>query len=523
MGVALLGLAAYPTRIAAQTGQTDEYLPLTVGARWELRSAATPTPMVFEVTRQDGDAFVVRWDNPWTKAEFRFVRAGRRILLAGLDMGAGVAPMPAGTVYFDFAAAAGARWSNAIGNQRVVSRERQVTTSGRTYERCIEIHATDRQGTTSVWIFAPGVGFVQFGEGRDAFRLTSFWNGGSPVTRRAPPGGDRPDNRILIGLDFNPPPKEGFEEPAKRRAFKRSIDAGVTVIKVTPTWAAVEPGSGSYDFADLDFHVSLAEEYDLPIYLNLRVIDTNHKSVPPAYEKLSFDDPQLVDRLQRVLRAIAPRTKGRIRWVVIGNEVDAYLKSRSVETAAYGRMLDLVRTTVREAFSQALLTVNFTRDAAGDLSSRYRSITSGLTAVSFTYYPLNFNFTMKSPSVAEADIRGMLNAAEGRPVLFQEIGYASAERLNSSEQKQAEFYRNAFSALRGSQSQVIAGFFLFMSDLPADTVDELTRYYRLPLFRENFRAYLGTLGLFDREGRAKPAWDEFRKHAREFAGESARR
>jgi len=82
------------------------------------------------VTGRDGDAYVVRWDNPWIKAQFRFVERGEQVLLAGLDMGAGNAPMPAGTVYFDFGMREGGSWSNGVGRMTVVSRDRHVATPG---------------------------------------------------------------------------------------------------------------------------------------------------------------------------------------------------------------------------------------------------------------------------------------------------------------------------------------------------------------------------------------------------------
>jgi hypothetical protein len=221
----------------------------------------------------------------------------------------------------------------------------------------------------------------------------------------------------------------------------------------------------------------------------------------------------MVQGLDRLLREIGRRGRNRVRWLAIGNEVDSYFKSRGREIEPYARMLDGVRSTITSGFPDAQFTVNFTRDAASDLDRKYRPLSDRGDFVSFTYYPLNFNFTMKAPSSADGDIKAMVDAAGSRQMLLQEVGYASSERLKSSEEKQAEFYRNVFAALERHQGRIIAANFLFMSDLPESTVEELGNYYRLPLFKGNFKAYLATLGLFDREGRPKPAWDVFRQSA----------
>jgi len=523
--VAGASLSVWTRSHAFAQGRAADYLPLAVGARWELTAPGVANPMVFDVTGRDGDAYVVRWDNPWIKAQFRFVERGEQVLLAGLDMGAGNAPMPAGTVYFDFGMREGGSWSNGVGRMTVVSRDRRVTTPSGTYDHVIEIRATDRKGADTLWFFAPNVGFVQFGDGTGAFRLSSLRRGGATMTDAAPvppvrgPRSDIPDHRgaPLVGIDFNPTAQEGFDEAAKRKAFKRAVDAGMTFMKAMPSWYSLEAKAGEYNFSEVDFAVSLSDQYRVPLYLNVRVIDTGNKSVPPAYAKLSFDDAEMTRALERLLRELGRRSKNRVRWIAIGNETDSYLKSRGGEIEGYARMLDRVRDAASTSFPGALFTVNFTRDAASDLSRKYKAIADRLDILSFNYYPLNINFTMRDPSVADGDIAVVAAAAGSRPFLLQEIGYASAERLKSSEEKQAQFYRNAFGAMDKYRGRLVAANFLFMSDLPESTVEDLAKYYRLPFFKDNFKAYIGTLGLFDRQGRAKPAWEVFRQNALRLA------
>ncbi|MBM3738430.1 MAG: hypothetical protein FJW39_21830 [Acidobacteria bacterium] len=71
-----------------------------------------------------------------------------------------------------------------------------------------------------------------------------------------------------------------------------------------------------------------------------------------------------------------------------------------------------------------------------------------------------------------------------------------------------------FAALRANPG-VMAANFVWMSDLPDSVVEDLTKYYSLA-GNSNFREYLATLGYFDKNGRAKPAWDVLRREAAAF-------
>jgi hypothetical protein len=294
-----------------------------------------------------------------------------------------------------------------------------------------------------------------------------------------------------------------------RRAYERAADAGISYIHLLPTWSEIEPSTNKYRWDAFDYRVKTAERFNLGLNLNFRVIDTNNRSGP--YSRLGFNDQRHVDALIKVLRALGPRTKGRVRWVAIGNEVDAYLGSHPSEIADYAAMLQRVRPVIREQFPNALFTVNFQFGSIIGFE-RYRSITDLLDAYSFTYYPLNPDFTMQSPNVVFDDIRRMVEVVPNRPVIIQEIGYASSVALRSSNEQQARFVENAFEALKQHEGQVLAATFLFMSDLSKSTVDALAKYYKLPK-NSNFKAYLETLGFFDSKARAKPAWDVFRREA----------
>ena len=110
----------------------------------------------------------------------------------------------------------------------------------------------------------------------------------------------------------------------------------------------------------------------------------------------------------------------------------------------------------------------------------------------------------------------MIDAGGKHKVLFQEIGCPSATRLNSSEERQGHFLEQAFHVLKENKDRIIAANILWMSDLPDSLVDQFGKYYSLP-GNENFKAYLATLGLFDKQGKPKLAWKVFEREAQALA------
>lgn len=535
----LLGLSAATASCAESAGvsaaaqsQAADYLPLAVGNRWELRARNISDPMVLEVTGRDGDAFLVRWINPFVRATFRFIEEDTRVLLTGLDMGSGMGPIPAGTVYWDFGPAKGQEWSSPIGRGEVSDRGVSVNTPAGEFGDCIEVRTIDQRGQSMYWTFAPGTGLVRWGRGRDAYLLTSFQRGSESATPgtgarpnrrtgqktgdvavpRPSSRGGRGDGRLLIGLDANPHEKHGSGKSGKRAALQQAYEAGMTLLHIAPKWDQFEKSQGRYTFDDDTTAIGeFAAEHDLPIALNVRVIDTNQRSMPKDYSKWRFDDQRLADRLKAALRAFPPEFKRQTRYLAIGNEVEGYFNSHQREIGDYAELMRRVRDTARQEFPNAEFTVNFTFFATTNFD-RYREIRDLVDFMSFTYYPLNADFTMRDPSAVRQDIERILDVSGDRRVYIQEIGYASAERLHSSPQKQAEFIQNAFDTISDHRDRIIGATFLFMSDLSQFVVDYLGMYYRLPN-SENFKAYIQTLGLIERNGTPKPAWDVFRRRA----------
>lgn len=321
---------------------------------------------------------------------------------------------------------------------------------------------------------------------------------------------------VLIGLDTNPPPSEHYSPATLRKWFKIGVDAGMDQVSISPIWKYVEKTPGHYNLSDEEHQSQLASDFNLPIYLNIRIIDTNNNGVPAAYAKWSFADPRLAQKLEDLIHALASHLHGDIRWVSVGNEVDDYFKSHQDQIAAYRTLLDRIRPTLKEAFPKAQFTVNFTFGGLAGLHKEFKPITDAVDFYSFTYYPMHGDFTFRNPGVANGDIHKMVEAAGNHKVFFQEIGYSSSKVVASSQAQQAQFLKNVFAALREYRSHIIAAHFVWMSDIALSLVNHFGEYYKLPN-SDKFKAFLASLGYFQRDGKPKAAWKVFEQEAPKMA------
>jgi hypothetical protein len=234
--------------------------------------------------------------------------------------------------------------------------------------------------------------------------------------------------------------------------------------------------------------------------------------MPDEYRALAWDSPAMIDHIGGVVTQLAPIFRNRVWSYAIGNEIDMYFGSRPGEIAAYARLLDQVKRRVKALHPGVLFTTSFQFGAASQLRSLYAPIVSVLDDVAFTYYPLGANYSVRPESAIVGDLQVMIAAARPLPVFLQEVGYPSAPILGGSPERQRDFIRFAFDAIRAAgTSRVLAATYLFQADLPEWLVDELVKQYGDS--SATFRAYLTTLGLRDERDRPKPGWDEFVRQA----------
>jgi hypothetical protein len=320
-------------------------------------------------------------------------------------------------------------------------------------------------------------------------------------------------NKPLIGLSANPAASEPYTPETVRARFDQSIGAGVTFIYFAPKWSELEPSPGQYNFSELDAHLARARSASIPLCLNLRVIDTNQRSMPADLQALDFTDPNVIERLTVLITAIAPRLEDDVWWVMIGNEVSSYFESRQSEIDAYRVLFYFAAYRFKELIPGIQTSVNITYDGLTHAQGFLKPLLDSCDFLSLNYYPLKPDFTYRNPSVVGVEIGRMVAAAKGKKALLQEVGYSSSELNGSSQIKQSNFVRNVLAALKARPASFLGANFFLMSDLSDTLVEQFAQYYSLPDVAR-FKAYLKTLGMFDDQGQPKLSWQTFQRNSR---------
>jgi hypothetical protein len=516
--------------------QAADYLPLQANTRWVLKNPRTATPVTIEVVSKNGDTYRVRFSDPWGENEWDIEKRNSTVYMTAYGQNGKLAPMPPNTAFFNFSPGQGEKWTNAIGTLSVVNTHALVKTRDTTFPDCIQIKQISGK-TSFLYTFAPGIGFVQFGEGNDAFFLDT--NGSTlPAAAKQSSIDDRPAQHVPGGIigtgakaDVAPRPSStptrpdarplnigitasvfANEQPTPQNLLKRfdqTSDAGITFLTSAQKWTEIETKPGQYNLEGLDFQISTANRLNITMSVTLRLIDTVDRVVPGDLKHVSWDSKEMTQRTLSLVDAISSHFHGRVKWFMFGNEIDGYFGRHPDEVQSYSRLFAQVKQHLKHNSPETLMSSTLMFGGIDALNGMLASINSQCDFVAITYYPIRGNFTMRPPDVVLTDFGKMREVASGRKVILQEIGYPSSSLNGSSQDKQAEFYKDVFQAMRQNRDLIEAGNFFLLSDLPDKFVKDLAGFYGMPN-QAVFLAFLQTLGMFDLQGRPKKSWDVFR-------------
>jgi hypothetical protein len=296
-----------------------------------------------------------------------------------------------------------------------------------------------------------------------------------------------------------------------------ALNAGVQGGFESYTWAALEPKPQSYALDELrDGLDYLGKQRNLELLLGIQVINTTARELPADLGQAAIDSPQVKQRFHKLIDAIKSRTNSHLKYVSIGNEVDVYLSSHTGEWAAYRAFYEDALDYVHSALPGVKVGVTVTFDGAvNDKSGQVAELSRKSDVVINTYYPLGERFKVRPPASARTDLNRMVQLAKGRPLLMQEVGYPTASELSSSEAAQADFVSAVFAAWKEMGAAIPFLNYFLMHDVSQAECNNFAQYYGLA-GDANFKAYLCTLGLRQRDGRPKLGWKAFEKGAAEL-------
>jgi hypothetical protein len=314
---------------------------------------------------------------------------------------------------------------------------------------------------------------------------------------------------IRVGLDANTFANEAFSASSIQARFRQARNAGVNLIYISPKWNEIETGREKYKLDDLEYRIGEAVQENIPAILHVRVIDTNQRAIPPDLMDKPFDAEETGLRLDRLLDAVLPKLQGRVKYFLVGNEIDPYFKQHPGEVQAFAKLVGRASAHIRSMVPGAQISVSTTLDGITE-ASLLGPILDQTSFFALTYYPMSPYFVVRDPSTVDRDFPRILAAAGSKQIFLQEVGYPTSATNGSSEEKQAEVFARVLDHIASDPGRFIGVNFTFMSDFSDALVKSFTSYYRLPGV-DRFAAFLKTLGMFDDQGRPKKAWAMFER------------
>jgi hypothetical protein len=288
--------------------------------------------------------------------------------------------------------------------------------------------------------------------------------------------------------------------------------AGLGFQYISAKWSELEPAPGMIDLKKLEDGIRGLSGLGFDLAITIQALDTNNRTLPADLMEKPFDSAELRTRWDALLRAIAVRLSPKVRWVMLGNEVDVYLAQHGAELEPYAGFVDWGRTLLREPRPGLAVGVTCTYAGARARQDHLRRLNRDTDFVALTYYPLKPDFSVEPVSVVPRDIGNMVEMAGRKPLLIQETGYPADPLLGSSETQQAAFVEALFDAVKAHPGRIAAVNYFLLVDFNDQLVETFLKYYRVP--NSKFRAYLATLGLRKQDGTPRKSEAAFLRNLR---------
>jgi len=336
--------------------------------------------------------------------------------------------------------------------------------------------------------------------------------GGSGTSLPVPPN----QGARILGMDVKEIPSVPYT-----MAYDQAMTIGVREVSVSLDWSILEPSVGSYDntlagIIDTFYPIQTAD-----LTLVLRPLDTPGPSLPSGLVGLAYDDPAVIAAFENFLTNLHAQlptlnASGKLKWIHIGNEIDAYLGIDATRWAQWQTFFQAAKAKVLSLWGASVEVSSIVQFSVLNDTNKlalYLNLLPVLDNAVLTYYPLNADFTMRPVSTVATDFTLMVDAIPGKDILLQECGYPSSSVNNSSETQQAEFISAVFEAWDTNINRISLIDLTWQYDVASTTVDQWVIDFGMAGDPNEaaFRSYLGTLGLSNYDSTEKAAMQRLRE------------
>ena len=245
-------------------------------------------------------------------------------------------------------------------------------------------------------------------------------------------------------------------------------------------------------------------------------IDIPGRFLPDYISDKKFNDPLVIESFKNLIDRLFNSVNGivnpeKVIAFSVGNEIDHYnWASNNDQVSEYCEFLQAIKPTVNSYG----IPLHFTGTLFGlsQPGNIWTDLSDVVDKVSVTYYPINADFTVKSPEIVFTDLNELATKFTDKKLFLQEIGYPTSSALNSNEAKQAEFFCHFFNAWDGHKDQITHVSILRLNDVSLTSAQATAITYGVP-GNKRFIEYIRTLGIrtWENTGSHKKAFDVIEK------------
>ncbi|MEJ2622843.1 MAG: glycosyl hydrolase 53 family protein [Candidatus Thiodiazotropha sp.] len=304
----------------------------------------------------------------------------------------------------------------------------------------------------------------------------------------------------ILGMDIKEVPSVPYSA-----AYNEATSIGVREVSISLDWARLEPTVAHYDNSLPGIIDSFYPQQKADLTLILRPLDTSGPRMPADLADLSYDDPAVISAFDDFLVNLhanlsALNASGKLKWIHVGNEIDAYLGSDPIRWSQWQTFFNAAKTKIETLWGDAVEVSSVIQfSSLNDETTRdlYLDFLAGLDLSVITYYPLKSDFTMNPPATVTTDFDLLVSTIPDSDIIIQECGYPSSSVNKSSELLQANFISSVFLAWDKYMDRIKLIDFSWQYDLSEATADQWVEDYGMSdsQYATAFKHYLWTLGL----------------------------
>jgi hypothetical protein len=322
---------------------------------------------------------------------------------------------------------------------------------------------------------------------------------------------------VPLGVEVNEVRGPGGD-PGLDETYTNVHQGAFSAAQIGLDWADIEASPGERTWQNLDPNLTEVVSQQLRFSVRLLLIDSSGRGrFPSDLDGDNFpgwDDQRLVLRLVRFIRDLDvrlkgfdPRGQGRLSYVWIGSEVDAYFATHRGELAAFCRTLSRCQDSLQVSGSSAHIGTIVAYDGAPALPGVLDSLAASVSRLGLDISGRDaaYQWTL-TPAAVMARVRDGVARFPQVPVVLTGVRYPGSTAAGAAGER--AFAGLLLSYLADPPGQLDSAFWFSLHDWNSVSAQQMAerRFPADPARAQAYAAELRSVGLRQVDGVAKPVW-----------------